>query len=284
MTGLLGGLAAALCLGTATALSSRSSKLIGASSVLAWVMLLGWLLVALVGVVQGVPDGVGREDWAWLGLAGVGTILGLGAVYTALRVGKVGVVAPIAATEGGIAALIAVLAGEQLAPAAGVVLIVIATGVVLASLGGADRDAGQVRDARRAAVLALVAACFFGLALYASSQGAERAGALWVLIVSRTMGVAVVVLPLALGGRMRLTRRALPLVAVGGALEVAGMVAYVLGTDDGVAVPAVVGSQFAAVAAVAGFLFFGERLRRVQLAGVGTILVGVAVLSAVQSG
>jgi multidrug transporter EmrE-like cation transporter len=62
------------------------------------------------------------------------------------------------------------------------------------------------------------------------------------------------------------------------------MAAYVLGTGDGVAVPAVVGSQFAAVAAVAGFVFYGERLRRVQLAGVGTILVGVAVLSAVQSG
>ncbi len=284
MTGLLGGLAAALCWGTATALSSRSSKLIGASSVLAWVMLLGWLLVAPVAAVQGVPEGVATSDWAWLVLAGIAAVIGLGIVYAALRVGQVGVVAPITATEGGIAAVIAVLAGEQLAPTAGLVLGVIALGVVLASLGGPEADAARTRGARRAALLALVAAVFFGVALYASSQGAETAGVLWVLVASRTIGVSAVVLPLALSGRMRLTRRALPLVAAGGVLEVAGMACYVIGTSDGVAVPAVVGSQFAAVAAVAGFVFFGERLRRVQLAGVGTILVGVAVLSAVQAG
>ena len=40
------------------------------------------------------------------------------------------------------------------------------------------------------------------------------------------------------------------------------------------------GSQFAAIAAVAAFLLFGERLGRLQVAGVVLIVVGVTVLAA----
>ena len=40
------------------------------------------------------------------------------------------------------------------------------------------------------------------------------------------------------------------------------------------------GSQFAAIAAVAAFLLFGERLGRMQVAGVVLIVSGVTVLAA----
>ena len=58
-------------------------------------------------------------DLAWLVIGGVGNAGGLLLVYRGLRVGKVGVVAPIASTEGAIAALIAILAGESLSAASG---------------------------------------------------------------------------------------------------------------------------------------------------------------------
>jgi multidrug transporter EmrE-like cation transporter len=45
----------------------------------------------------------------------------------------------------------------------------------------------------------------------------------------------------------------------------------------------VLGSQFAAIATVAAFFLFRERLARVQLAGVAVIAVGVAVLTALQA-
>ena len=49
------------------------------------------------------------------------------------------------------------------------------------------------------------------------------------------------------------------------------------------AVAAVLASQFAAISAVVAFALFGERLARVQVAGVAAIVAGVAVLSALQA-
>jgi drug/metabolite transporter (DMT)-like permease len=46
-----------------------------------------------------------------------------------------------------------------------------------------------------------------------------------------------------------------------------------------VAVPAVLASQFAAVAAFVSFLFFGERLTRMQVCGAVLIGTGVATVA-----
>jgi drug/metabolite transporter (DMT)-like permease len=80
-----------------------------------------------------------------------------------------------------------------------------------------------------------------------------------------------------------MTREAAPLVFASGILEVAGLVAFTIGARHGIAVAAVLGSQFAAIATVAAFFLFRERLARVQLAGVAVIAVGVAVLTALQA-
>ncbi len=53
------------------------------------------------------------------------------------------------------------------------------------------------------------------------------------------------------------------------------------GATDSIAVVAVLGSQFAAIAAVLAFVLFGERLSRMQLIGVVLIVVGVTLLAAV---
>jgi len=57
---------------------------------------------------------------------------------------------------------------------------------------------------------------------------------------------------------------------------------YVVAASQGVAVAAVLSSQFAAIAAVGGFLLFRERLQRLQLVGVVAIAVGVTVLSVIR--
>ena len=105
----------------------------------------------------------------------------------------------------------------------------------------------------------------------------------WVMLVSRTVGVLVIVLPLVLTRRFRLTRPALPLVVLAGILEVFGGAIYIVAASEGVAVAAVLSSQFAAIAAVGGFLLFGERLQRLQLVGVVVIAIGITVLAALQA-
>ena len=71
---------------------------------------------------------------------------------------------------------------------------------------------------------------------------------------------------------------------IAGIGEVAAFAAYIEASDRiGVAVPAVIASQFALIAATVGWLVLGERLGRRQLAGAGAILAGVTALTIFQA-
>jgi drug/metabolite transporter (DMT)-like permease len=229
-----------------------------------------------------VPAHADGADAAWLAVASLGSVGGLGLVYAALRRGKVSVVAPISATEGAIAALVAVAFGEHLALGTGIALAVIACGVTLAATG---HDSVKGDGSRASIVLAVLAASLFGVALYASGRAGPSLGAAVIILGARGLGVAVILLPLIARKRLRLSRSALPLVVFSGVLELAGYAAYIVGVGNGgsVAVPAVLSSLFAVVAGVLGFLVLGERLRSIQLAGVITTLVGVIALSGLQA-
>ena len=102
------------------------------------------------------------------------------------------------------------------------------------------------------------------------------------MVVSRTIGVLLIVLPLVATRRFRLTRPALPLIVAAGLVEVFGGAIYVVAASESVAVAAVLSSQFAAIAALGGFFLFGERLQRLQLVGVVTVAIGVTLLAALQ--
>jgi drug/metabolite transporter (DMT)-like permease len=278
---ILGGVGAALCWGTSTFCSSRSTRLIGSPSVLAWVMLVGFVVVAPIAAVRGVTGDAGGADAAWLAVASIGSVGGLGMSYAALRRGKVSIVAPICATEGAIAALVAVAFGQRLAATTLVALGVIAGGVILASTGN---EMVEGHSSRISVALAVLAASLFGVSLYASGRVGPALGAAAILLGARGLGVAVIVLPLLAQRRLRLTRSALPFVLTSGVLEVSGYAAFILGVGTGnVAVPAVLSSLFAVVAGVLGFLLLGERLRRLQFAGVVATVIGVVVLSGLQA-
>ena len=67
---------------------------------------------------------------------------------------------------------------------------------------------------------------------------------------------------------------------VAGVGEMIGSTASAWGSIESIAVAAVLGSQFAAIAAVVAFVLFGERLSRTQIIGVVLIVAGVTVLAA----
>jgi drug/metabolite transporter (DMT)-like permease len=282
---ILGGLLAAGCFATATLCSSRSSRLIPPSSVLAWVMVTGLVVTVPALLVVGPPDHVATSVWGWLALSGTGNVVGLLLAYTALRTGKVAVIAPIVSTEGALAALLAVVAGERLGAPSAVLLVVIALGVTLAAAapeGPAQVDAPSP-GRRHPVVLAVLAALAFGASLFATGRASVDLPIPWVLLPARVIGVLVLALPLALQGRLRLTRAAVPLVVAGGLCEVVGFGAFAIGSRHGLAVAAVLASQFAAISGVAAYLLFRERLTRLQVSGVSIVVVGVAALTAVRA-
>jgi drug/metabolite transporter (DMT)-like permease len=285
MVAILGGLGAAMSWAIATLASSRSSRIIGPMSVLGWVMAIG-LVVAIGPALLAKPVPLGTGEIAMLIVTGISHNLGLLLAYAALSIGRVSLVAPITSTEGALAALIAVLLGEVLGLATAVLLAVIATGVVLAAVERSADRPGALDPAttRKAAILAVCAALTFSVGLVLGGRlGEAGVPPAWVMAVSRTIGTLLIALPLLLTGRLRVTRRALPLVAVAGVLEVVGGAVYVVAATEDIAVAAVLSSQFAAIAAIGAFLVFRERLQRVQVVGIVTIAVGMTLLSALSA-
>ena len=245
-------------------------------------MLTGLLVVAPVALAQGRPAALHGAALVWLAVAGLGNVTGLLLVYSGLRIGKVGVIAPISSSEGAVAAVIAVAAGEHLGPWTAIALLVVAIGIVLAARPPAEREeAGH--DDPRAAWFAVAAALAFGAGLYATGRASLDLPIAWAVLPPRVVGVALMTIPLAFAGRLRLTKEAVPFVIGSGLAEVAGFVSYAVGARHGIAVAAVLASQFAAIAAVGAAVLFKERLARLGVIGLVVIAVGVAAVSALRA-
>ncbi|MBI2762894.1 MAG: DMT family transporter [Chloroflexi bacterium] len=318
MIAIVGGLGAAISWAIATLSSSRSSRMIGPMSVLAWVMIVGFV-VSIPPTIASLPTlaPMSIPQIAGLVVNGVSYTGGLLLAYQALVIGRVSIVAPIVSTEGGLSALASVVLGEVLGVPTALVLGAIAIGVVLASI---DRRADEVaatgapavaldvddpsavvpaptapepaavprhgrEDAaatRRSVLLAIAAAAAFSIGLITSARLGDVPIS-WILLTSRAVGVVLIALPLVVRGRLRISRRALPLVVISGVLEAVGSALYVTGAHASPATAAVLSSQFAAIAALSAFVLFGERLARVQLAGITVIAIGITVLAIVRA-
>jgi drug/metabolite transporter (DMT)-like permease len=262
-------------------LSSRSVKAIGSASSLAWAMLVGLIVTTPFVFASGVPANLG-SSLPWMAVAGFGNAIGILIAGFALRVGKVGVVAPILATEGAIAAVIAAVLGESIAPIVAFLLMVIVGGIVLSAVAP-DPEPLEHERPLYAVVLSTIAAACFGLSLFATGNLSDELPIAWVLLPPRLVGVVAILLPLLLARRLRITRSTAPLVIGMGFTEVLGFICFAIGAQYQVAVTSVLASQFAPIAAVAAYLLFKERLGRMQIAGVIVLVLGVTSLTLVSS-
>jgi uncharacterized membrane protein len=293
MISILGGFGAATFWAAANLASSRSSRIIGPSATVAWMMLVGLAVSAPFALASGPMPPITPSLAVWLTASGVGGVIGLLLVYRGLRIGKVGVVLALASTEGAIAAVFAVVAGESLTVPTAVVLGVIAIGVATVALaGGSAGEPAQTGEGsepyvgrgaeRRAAMWGAAAAIAFGFSIYGTARIGQSLPLAMAVLPARVVGVAFVFVPMALAGRLRMTRRAAPLVVIVALGEVLGNVVYIIGSRESIAVTAVLASQFAALAAVAAFVLFHERLSARQRSGFVAIAVGIAALTLVR--
>ena len=252
--------------------------MIGAPSALAWVMIVGLIVTAPLTVKGGIPAASARRSSAgspWPERERPR----LAPRLRGAAVGKVSIVAPITSTEGAIAAVLAVATGEAIGVASGVMLLVIAAGVALASVA----PGGGSGDQRRATLLAIERGALLRRRHLRNRASQRNAAAR----VGDDPGT---------GPRRRRNRaptrgdtapashaEALPLVIVAGLCEVGGVASFAVGARDSIAISAVLASQFAALAVLAAYVLFRERITRLQLAGVAAIAIGVAVLTALQA-
>lgn len=274
---LLSGLVAAVVWAVGTLASARLMRVVTSATALAWVSVLELVMLAPALALGGTPHVVTGSTLAWLIVSGVTSTMASFFAYAAMKRGKVGIVAPIISIEGGIAALIAVLGGEHLAMSTVAVLIVVTVGVMIASV--AKGHGSELGNPALASILAVMCAASSGTNLYAVGRLSTELSIAWTLLPAKAVSALIFTVPLLVARRMRISRWVALLALFAGAGELLGFGAYAYGSRHGIAVTAVTASLFAPLAAVCAFLLFRDRLSRLQILGVTTVAVGVAVLA-----
>jgi len=271
------GLAAAVGWGAPDATLAQAVRRVGAFPVVFGSIALGTLLVAPVVLFLDTPDWT-RRALLLAPLVGVLTVLGNFSGFVSFRTGSVSVVAPIIACEGGIAALLSLAGGEQ-------VDRLVLLGLPLAVLGVVLVSRGEGEGSRAGVAPAMAAALVWGCVLALSAPIAHDLGAGWAFLVVRGSAVAVM-LPIALA--LGSGRKALVewwRVAIWGIADAGAYFAFVIAADNGPAsVAGVLAAQFGTVGAIVAVAFFGERLRRRQIAGIVIVGIAVAVMVAGSGG
>lgn len=293
MAAVLGGLGAALIWSVGIAFAAQAARDLGPTLTLAWVMPIG--LVVLVPMVLAAGHlHLSTAAAAWLALGGAGNVGGLLILYHALRIGQMSIVMPIVSTEGGIAAVIAIVAGESISVIGAAALAVTVAGVVMTAVVRRPPDEAPVpaanphpargstrrgRTDRPAAAWAVASALSMGVSLYGTGRASTLLSTAWAVLPPRVIGVVAITVPLALRGGLRWpTASARPLL-VAGLCEVGGFFAYATGAEHGIAIAAVLAALTGGISVGFGRVLFGERLARTQLVGVLIIFAGVATLA-----
>ena len=226
----------------------------------------------------------------WSVAAGVTWALAMGAFYTALAVGTMGVVAPIAAAGAALPVLAGLVSGERPGPVALSGAVTALAGVVAAAGPELGRDAPGGR--RRAVGLAVIAALLFGIEISCLAHGSADSvtTTLVGMRLSALACTALALTPTRRPGRHRLpdprpSGRDLPGLLALGALDVGATLAYALAARAGlVSLVAVLASCYPAVTVLLAHRLHGERLRPVQIGGIAAVLVGAALIALPHAG
>jgi drug/metabolite transporter (DMT)-like permease len=248
-----------------------------------WVATLGQCVALVLAVPVALLDGSGhvtRTATVWSFTGGAVAAVGLGLFYSAMSRGLISLVVPITSVVGAALPVAYGLGrGERPGNVAltGIVLALIAVAVVSALPGDGDRLAALP------IAYALGAGACFGMGLICFSRVGKDAG-LWPVALSRTttsLGLVVIALALSAPAARNAPRRVIWRAGILiGLFEVAGNAFLFLALERGsVAVVSVLISLYPVTTVLLATALLGERLSRVQLAGVVLALGSVALIS-----
>jgi len=269
-------LLAALQLGVADFLGGLLSRRVPQITVLVLSQIVATIAVVPRLLIEPIgPDAL--PAFGWGAVSGVGAAIGVSALYRALAIGTMGVVAPISALGVLVPVAAGLVGGDALGPLLVVGMIAAVAGSVCAS--GPELRGGSGGGAKPV-LLALLAAAGFGVNNLAVAWGsahdvsATLAANVGTTLVLYLLALAVLrTVPRARG------RNLVGIVAIG----ILGLVAnlcFAVASEAGMlSVVAVCASVFPAVTALLGWWFLKERLMPVQVVGVVLVLGGVALVA-----
>jgi drug/metabolite transporter (DMT)-like permease len=237
-------------------------------------------LVALLALLPWLGGPVRATDLGWGAAAGLAGAAGLMVFFRALARGTMSVIAPVTAvTAAAVPVLVGVLSGNRIGlwPAVGIVLALSA--VVLVS---AEGGLGALGAARPVTLLpALVAGAAFGVFFVLLDRTSAESG-LTPLVTARVASMAAVVLVAGVGRQsLRLSRAALPLVALSGVGDMSATALFLLATQQNgqLAITGVLASLYPVSTVILAQLLLRERLAAAQVTGLGTALAAVVLIT-----
>lgn len=237
--------------------------------------------VTAAGVLAGLPVGA---------FAAIGYL----SYFTALRLGPISIVSPIAVTFGGLTVVLSVLLrGESLSAAQAAGAVMATVGVAMASVA-IEPGARLPKLVGPGVGMALLTVVAFGLLSLVTVGPVEDHGWLAILIGSRIGNLAVGSTLLAVVRRVHvpaaapllepghgLDRTTATMLLLSGTADVAAFAVFTLGLAEGPVWQVGLASSFGPVLVVAyAIARLGERLRSVQWLGVGLLGAGVVLLAA----
>jgi drug/metabolite transporter (DMT)-like permease len=271
-------LSSAVVYGAADFLGGLASRRTSVFGVVALSQLVG--LVALLVLLPWLGGPVEGADLAWGAAAGLAGAGGLVLFFRTLARGVMSVIAPVTAvTAAAVPVLVGLLYGDSVGVWAGVGIALALMAVVLVS---AEGGLSALRTARPAALApALLAGSMFGLFFVLLDRTSSDSG-LTPLVTARIASVALVVV-LALAGRqsLRVTRRALPLVAASGVGDMTANALFLLATqaDGQLAITGVLASLYPVSTVILAQLVLRERLVGAQVAGLVSAVAAVVLIT-----
>ncbi|HEY9388242.1 MAG TPA: EamA family transporter [Mycobacteriales bacterium] len=233
------------------------------------------LLAAALPMLGGSP---GVRPLAWGVLAGLGTTVGTMALYRGLGVGRMNVVAPLSGVGAAVLPVLAGVAlGERLGalPTVGVLVAVVAIVTVCSGARGRTGD----QPTRLGVPEGLLAGVGFAVLFVALQRAGTDAG-LWPLLAAQVFSLGVLAaFGWVTGRRLRPAGGQLTGAVAAGLLGVGAVLLFVLATGHGLlSVVAVVTSLYPAVTVALAVTVLGERVARIQLAGLVAAAAAVALI------
>ena len=277
--GIVFGVISAISWGGSDFAGGVASRAIGSFATATIAQVVGFVVLAVAALMaaESAPD---QAEIAWSVAAGVGGVIAIAALYRALAVGEMSLVAPLTGAVGaGVPVLASLALGESVSLLQGAGIACALGAVVIVSIGSRTGPTSW-------RVLPLVAAAGLGFAFFyvAMDRATALSGHIWVPLVMARASAAAVFVVVAAATRavsLRVARRYLPLLVLVGVADLGGSLFFMLANASGpLSIAVVLSSLYPVTTALLAWVVLRERLGRPQLIGAGLALAGVALIAA----
>jgi drug/metabolite transporter (DMT)-like permease len=284
MSSVFLGVAAALAWGLHDFLARFPSRAVGPAPTVLAVTITGFCFLSLGLFFSGDKLHLSWPEILLPALSGTALALATLSLFTALSLGPISLVAPIAGSYPAVAVSVAFIQGSRPSLIQWLAIAAVMAGVMLVSRSGRFyEEAGDIEQGKLGLIIALslLASLGFATALTSGQAAVPIFGEVATIWLARIFGLLTIgTIALARPSRLAMARRWLPFLALMGGLDVTALGTIIAaGNLPDPAFATVVSSAFGAVTVVLARLFLKEAISPAQLAGMAMIFGGVAVLA-----